>query len=145
VTPLDWNQSLGCRSIEKKQIRLQENLKMVSNITDCKGKKERSGEFRKRVSVFLKWARESKSAFMFQRFVFFFCRWDRPIRGYGILMGGMLGRLWFEGRGVESTCCFGNGRDYGDVTGMRRARLRGCIFWPVKMLTTEFSLMVNLI
>jgi hypothetical protein len=45
---------------------------MVSNITDCKGKKERSGEFRKRVSVFLKWARESKSAFMFQRFVFFF-------------------------------------------------------------------------
>jgi len=33
---------------------------------------EWSGEFRKRESVFLKWARESKSAFMFQRFVFFF-------------------------------------------------------------------------
>jgi len=52
---------------------------------------EWSGEFRKRESVFLKWARESKSAFMFQRFVFFFfCRWYRPIRGFGILMGQML-------------------------------------------------------
>lgn len=43
MTPLDWNQSLGCRSIEKKQIRLQENFKMVSNITECKGKREWSG------------------------------------------------------------------------------------------------------
>lgn len=92
MTPLDRNQSLGCRSIEKKQIRLQENLKLVSNITYCKGKKERSGEFRKRESAFLKWARESKHAFMLQRFIVF-CRRDRPIRGFGILMGGMLGRL----------------------------------------------------
>jgi len=88
VTPLDWNQSLGCRSIEKKQIRLQENLKMVSNITDCKGKKERSGEFRKRVSVFLKWARESKSAFMFQRFVFFFLSLGSANQGVWHLDGG---------------------------------------------------------
>jgi len=93
VTPLDWNQSLGCRSIEKKQIRLQENFKMVSNITECKGKREWSGvENLGKGNRFFWNGREKVSLPLCFNglFFFFFCRWYRPIRGFGILMGQML-------------------------------------------------------